>query len=253
MSPCRFNTSVPLTAMQIKRESNRRLVRLHLRIAEDVRRLRLDCGLTIAELARAVDLNPGHLWHIENGDTLPSIDVLNRLGIALGADLSVRYFAGAGPRLYDRVQAAMIEGFLRALHPRWRRELEAPVGRPSRGVLDAVLTDPGVAVVAGEVQSDLRRLEQQVRWHHEKAVALASERLEDVSELLVLRSTRATRELARVFETTLQTAYPARAADAVASLAGVAKWPGAAIIWMRVERGEATLMQRPPPGVALGR
>jgi transcriptional regulator with XRE-family HTH domain len=73
------------------------------------------------------------------------------------------------------------------------------------------------------------------------------------SRLLVLRSTRDLRELARTYEATLAAAYPARAADAVAALTSTAPWPGPAIVWMRVDGAAVRLLDGPPRGVRLGR
>jgi hypothetical protein len=75
-----------------------------------------------------------------------------------------------------------------------------------------------------------------------------------VSELLILRSTVRTRELARQFEATLRAAFPIRSADAIAALtAPEAPWPGSSIVWMHLHGTTASLMRHPPPGVALGR
>ena len=78
---------------------------------------------------------------------------------------------------------------------------------PFIGVIDIVLTDRSSPVtIAVEVYSELRRLEQQIRWSAEKADGLTSRLSRDdpasprtVSRLLVLRSTTATREIARTF------------------------------------------------------
>ena len=75
-----------------------------------------------------------------------------------------------------------------------------------------------------------------------------------VSELLVLRSTVRMRELARQFEETLSTAFPARAVDAHTALTSAnVPWPGPAILWMQVHGTHVWLMRRPPPGIGMGR
>jgi transcriptional regulator with XRE-family HTH domain len=244
-----------LTLTLIRRETSRRLRRVRTLIGEDIRRMRLDANLSVAELSRAAGVTAGHLWRIEAGQANASMEVMLAVGVALGADLSVRYFAGSGPRIHDRFQAPMVEALIRSLHPRWRVELEVPVTKPARGVIDGVLRDTiSPFVVATEVQSDLRRLEQQIRWGREKADALATPGAEPrVSQLLVLRSTVRTRELARQYEATLRAAFPARAMDAVAALTTTATWPGSAIVWMHLHGTTSTLMRHPPPGVALGR
>ncbi len=132
--------------------------------------------------------------------------------------------------------------------------------RPVRGVVDLVLVrqSAGVIVVA-EAQSELRRLEQQIRWSMDKAAAIESARIPlppspaSVSRLLILRSTATTRDLARSFETTLRTAYPAATRDVVGALTAGGAWPGAGIAWVRIEGDLVELLDGPPRGVALGR
>ena len=236
--------------------------RLGLQIGEDIRRIRMQAGVSLGELSAIVGVHKSHLARIENGEAQPSLDVLSAIGVALGADLSVRYYPGSGPRIHDRFQAPMVETLLSALDPRWGAELEVPILRPSRGVIDIVLTERmGPAVIATEVQTEMRRLEQQLRWSAEKADGLAA-RLTDeqrsiptsVSRLLVLRSTVALREIARRYSTTLATAYPARSHDCVLALTSAnAPWPGAGIVWMRVHGSQTTLLSYPPPNVSLGR
>jgi hypothetical protein len=177
--------------------------------------------------------------------------------LALGADLGVRYFQGTGPRLRDHLQVAMSEAILRHLHPIWRATPEVAVYRPVHGVIDLVLEQrPSTRTVATELHSQLRRVEQQVRWQGQKAdglAALPEQQGRDVSRLLVLRNTEATRDAVRAAEGTLRAAYPGRTADAVASLREGARWPGPTIAWMVVEAGNATLIDGPPRGVLVGR
>lgn len=226
-------------------------------LGRQVFRLRTETGVTQAALAHAAGIDQAHLSRIERGTARPSLDVLVGVAAALGADLSVRLFPGVGPRLQDRFQAPMIEALLRILDPRWTALAEVPVGQPTRGIVDLVLNDGTVGIsIAGEAQSELRRLEQSIRWSTEKSEMLASRRIygPEVSRLLLLRSTVATRDLARQFEATLSAAFPARTADAVAALRRPdVPWPGPAIVWVRVERGVGEILDRPPRGVPVGR
>ena len=218
--------------------------RLRIHVGEDIRRLRLDAGLTLTELSGVAGIDRSQLTRIEAGAASPSLDALVAIGVALGADLSLRYFAGAGPRLVDRFQAPMVECFLRGLDPRWSVRLEVPVLTPARGVVDAALIDRvSPTAVATEFQSELHRVEQQLRWNTEKAEGLADRLAEDrsggptqvVSRLLVLRSTSTTREIARRYEATLRTAYPAKARDVIEALTTPScSCPGPGIAWMRV-------------------
>lgn len=258
-----FHGGMAITRTEVARETTRRMRRLGLQNGEDIRRLRVEAGVSLAQLAEVVDVHKSHIARIESNQVQPSLEVLTAIGVALGADLSVRYFTGAGPRLHDRFQAAMTETLLRSLDPRWHVDLEVPIMRPARGVIDVVLSDPvGPTTVASEVYSELRRLEQQIRWSSEKADGLST-RLADgdpfetprkVSRLLVLRSTVATREIARRYEATLAAAYPTRTRDVVLALTtATAPWPGSGVIWMHVHGRETNLMPFPPPHVSLGR
>jgi transcriptional regulator with XRE-family HTH domain len=214
--------------------------RLHRTLGTDILRLREDSGLTRAAFARASGVDPGYLCRIEAG-ARATIDVYARIGEALGADLAVRLYPNTGPAIRDRHQAGILEALLAALHPRWRAYPEIAVRRPSRGWIDAGLHDARAATfVAFEIQSELRRLEQIVRWSAEKAASLPSwegwSQLgaePDISQLLIVRETRATRAVANEFKRVLRAAYPAHGDDAIEALVGAAAWPGPALVWAR--------------------
>ncbi len=244
----------------IEREVRLRLRRLERTVGVDMLRLRTDVAATKAQVASVAGVDRTFLGRIESGDAHPSLETLVAIATAMGADVSVRLFAGSGPRLTDRHQARMVEAVLARLAPVWRPHLEVPVWRPARGVIDGVFErlDTPLFVVS-EFMSNLARLEQQIRWSAEKAASIGSSDLvgdgpvPPVSRLLVLRSTAATRDIARQFEVTLHTAYPARTADAVRALLVGEPWPGDAVIWIRIDADGVELMDGPPRGIALGR
>jgi transcriptional regulator with XRE-family HTH domain len=150
--------------------SGRTATRLRSQIGAQIRDLRSDAGISLRGLAEAAGVNYGFLARIEQGAREPSISVLAAIAEALGADLSVRMYLNTGPRVRDHIQAAIVEELLRIAHPRWQRLTEVPVYRPARGRIDAVLHDPRAAiVVATEVHSQIRRLEQQLGWANLKA------------------------------------------------------------------------------------
>ena len=224
--------------------------------------MRADAGLSQRRLASVAGIDHGFLSQIECGRREPSLAVLVAIATALGGELRVRIYPGTGPRIRDPIQARMIEALLAILHRRWSRYLEVPVYRPVRGVIDLVIHDPvAIALGATEVQSELRRIEQQVRWSHEKADALPSAsiwRFPDpwptVDRLLVVRNTRLNREIVERFASTMATEYPATSIDAFRALtAADSQWPGSAILWVSVDGDEAKVLDRPPRGVSVGR
>jgi len=253
---------VVITNRKSARTSNGRICRdLRIAIGGEIKRMRLDAGLTQRRLALLAEIDHGFLSLIERGLREPSLAVLAAVAAALGGNVSVRLYPGTGLRLTDHIQARIVEGLIRILHPRWTWMLEVPVYRPVRGVIDLVVHDRASnLVVAVEVQSQMRRLEQQLRWSNEKSEALPSAdfwRFVDpaprVERLLVLRSTRANRDLASRFQDLLTTAYPGSTSLAYGSLtSAAAPWPGNAVVWATVEHDVARILDRPPRSVALG-
>lgn len=223
---------------------------------------REDAGLSLSRLANACGLSKGHLHALEAGRIEPRTETVARVASALGMSLSVRLYPGTGPLIRDHLQAAMIGALLGILDPRWWPRPEVLVYRPVRGVIDLVLEDSANGtMVACEAQSELRRLEQQLRWSRAKADALAAARESDeegsparpVGRLLLVRSTMRTRATVAQYANVVSAAYPARASDAHAALTGETAWPGDALLWCRVEAGRATVLDRPPRGIRVGR
>ncbi len=213
-----------------------------------------------AAVAREAGIDRSHLTRIEAGAAHPSLESLIAIATAMGADVSVRLYPGRGPRLTDRHSAPMTEAMLRQLAAVWRPHLEVGVVRPVRGFIDAVFERrDGPLFVVAEFESALPRLEQQIRWAREKAAVIGSSELVGpgptpaISRLLVVRSTEATRSVAREFEAILRTAYPAASREAVASLRAGSPWPGDAIIWVRFDGGRVEILDGPPRGVQVGR
>jgi hypothetical protein len=107
-----------------------------------------------------------------------------------------------------------------------------------RGWVDLALSDSTIGlVVAAELESVLRRIEQLIRWSAAKAEAIDA-----ASRLLVLRWTRANRQVVDESRRLLRQAYPADPRDALASLTGSAAWPGPALIWARIARVSGELV-----------
>ncbi|MBI3746727.1 MAG: helix-turn-helix transcriptional regulator [Chloroflexi bacterium] len=233
-------------------EARRVATRLHRGLAEDIRRLREDAAVSRTQLADAAGIDLSFLCRLEEGRERPSLDTYAKLSAALGADLSARFYPNTGPAIRDRHQARILEALLASLQPRWRAFPEVAVRRPSRGWIDVVLHDErSGSLVATEIQSDLRRLEQLLRWFPAKVASLPSwdgwGRLgpsPEPTRLLIVRSTAATRAIGREFARQLASDYPAHPADAIASLTGTARWPGPALVWAELEPTRVRFVSR---------
>lgn len=250
--------TVPTRRLGIERAVRHRHREAIRSIGRELLRIRVDAGATQRRVAALAGIDHTHYSRIEAGIANASLETLLAISVALGADLSFRFYPGSGPRLTDRHQARMVEALLEVLCAEWRPHVEVLVVRPVRGSIDIVLERDGL-LIAAEAHSELRRLEQQIRWASEKAASVGSSELvregvePTVSRLLVLRSTAGTRQLARQFEGTLRSAYPASTASVIASLRDGAAWPGPGIVWIRIEGDRVELLDGPPRGVNLGR
>jgi len=233
-------------------EARRQATRIHRSLGEEVARLRADAGLSAGQLGDAAGVDLAFLLRIEEGRARPSVDTLTKLTVALGADLSARIYPTTGPTIHDRHQARILEALIEFLHPRWNLYPEVAVRSPARGFIDAVLHAARERqIIATEIETDLRRLEQHMSWFQEKAASLPSwegwphlGEIETTSRLLIVRSTRATRAVARDFQRQLMTFYPAHPADAITALTGGAPWPGAAIVGAHIESGRVRFIGR---------
>lgn len=234
-------------------EARRQADRSHRSLADDVRRLREDAGATRSQLAAAAGVDLAFLCRIEDGRERPSIDTYAKLAVALGSDLSSRLYPNTGPAIRDRHQARIAEALVPQLHPRWRPYLEVGVRKPSRGWIDVVIHGARERIVlATEIQSELLRLEQLLRWTRQKVDALPSwERWLSLgdpppasSRMLIVRSTAATRSVVQEFSSLLSTEYPAHPADALAALFGESRWPGPALVWATIEPDRVRFLDR---------
>ncbi|MFN8630986.1 MAG: helix-turn-helix transcriptional regulator [Chloroflexota bacterium] len=220
-------------------------------LAAEIERACADAGISLRELARASGVDSGFIARILSCQVRASLDTYAKLAIPLGLDLAAHLYTNTGPAIRDRHSAPMLEALLETLHVRWRPATEVAVSRPSRGWIDVALHDRHARIiVAGELQSEIHRVEQLVRWHAEKAASLPSwsgwPRLDEppeISQLLVVRRTRATRAIVADFAGQLRVAYPAHPDDALAALATpAAPWPGPALVWAAVDQGRARLL-----------
>jgi transcriptional regulator with XRE-family HTH domain len=70
---------------------------LEYQVARQVIEARKRAGLTQADLAERMGTKQPHIARIEGGETLPSLDTLNRLAAALGQRLEISFRQAASP------------------------------------------------------------------------------------------------------------------------------------------------------------
>ncbi|HYO41912.1 MAG TPA: helix-turn-helix transcriptional regulator [Candidatus Limnocylindrales bacterium] len=229
-------------------------------VGRELRAARLDSGVSIRALGKAIGVDPSHLARAEAGTHALSHDALVAVATGLGRDVSLRLFEASAPLVRDRISSMMHEALLGNLDRRWMPLLEVAVHRPVRGVIDLVLRDETYGdLVAGEGHSRLHTVEGQLRHAAGKADSLPSARgwpwsdaieAPPASRLLVLRSCAAMHDLVRALPTTFATAYPGDTERAVAALTGGAeRWPGSSIVWVRVDGARTRVLPGVPPAL----
>jgi len=72
-----------ITKTMVRNESARRVRMQELRMGEELRRLRMDAGLSLRELGAATGLHPSYLQRIETGAVQPSLENLTISGSPL--------------------------------------------------------------------------------------------------------------------------------------------------------------------------
>jgi transcriptional regulator with XRE-family HTH domain len=242
---------------KVEIEARRRVAAARRQLAVDIRRMRADVGLSQVRLAAEARIAQSYLSRIESDEAVPSLEIYGRIATALGADLACRVYPNTGPAVHDRHQVAIARALLKVLHPRWQRWPEVAVRRPARGWIDLVLNDATEReVIACEIESELRRLEQLLRWSAEKAASLPSasewpyglDETVGVSRLLVIRATRRNRDLAREFDEVIAAAFPGSPASDLAAVSGTGRWPGPALLWAHASDAGYRISASPAPG-----
>jgi transcriptional regulator with XRE-family HTH domain len=196
--------------------ADRRTRDLRRGIVEQLVRLRDDAGISAHELAAAAGMFDGYVARIVAGAERPTLEAYGRLAAVLGADLSVRLYPNTGPAIRDRHQAPILYCHLGNATRPGARSPRSPFRRPSRGWIDVGLHEPRERIiVATEIQGALARMEQLIRWSAAKPGSVPSwdgwappGESPEISRLLVVRRTRATRQIAAEFASQLRVATP---------------------------------------------
>ena len=214
------------TSLQRDIRGRQRSVRVA--VVSELERVRRDENVSLRRLGRAVGVDQSHLARVVTGDRSPSW-----MPSSLRPPASDTTFQSAcSPR---PVRASAITSRRGRSKRSWRPSTRAgsPASRwPStsrcRGVIDVVLQDRTSGdIVAAEAHSALHAVERQLRWAGQKADALPSARgwpwsdrpePPRIGRLLILRSSRAMRDLVATVPRTFATAYPARTSVATDAL-----------------------------------
>ncbi len=199
-------------------------VPIRIQFARLCRETRTLLDITQQALADAAGVSRSTIAMIEAGQANSSLDVVMRIGDALGVDIEVvgRPPFVLGTRVGDAVHArcsGYVDRRMRA--DRWltAREVEV-VGQRSHGWIDLLAFDPHTgALLIIEVKTridDIGALERQVAWYERSAIPVARDLgwvPQTVTSWLVLLASDEVDDALRAYRDVLQLAFPRRAGE----------------------------------------
>jgi transcriptional regulator with XRE-family HTH domain len=188
--------------------------RLRIGVGGDVRAARLNRGLTLADVARAVGVSASTESRLERG-ILQHVDVmlLARTCAVVGLDLAMRTYPGGEP-IRDAAQVALLRDFQRLVHPSvdWAAEVPLP-NQGDQRAWDVLLRGRGwvygveAETAPNDGQATIRRLTLKQRDGGVDGV------------LLVVRDTHASRAFVREIRDVVGSTFPVRRERALELLA----------------------------------
>ncbi len=172
----------------------------------------MSVGWTQRTVAQRSKSSQASVSRLEAGDARLSLILVSRIVGALGMDLSVRVFPGAGIGLRDSGQLALAELLRTQAHPSWRIGFEVPIGNDSRQAADMVLIGDSAALHL-EQESRLVDFQAQLRGGQLKRDGLQQRLRTHVAFVLALRDTETNRAAVRANKAVIAAALPATAPD----------------------------------------
>jgi transcriptional regulator with XRE-family HTH domain len=161
-------------------------------LGAELRRARLDRGLSQRAVAAELDCSHTTVWRIESGEEpLVALTALWRFAAVVGLDPVLRCYPGPGS-IRDAGHQALVARFRRCVGPSWTWTTEAPLPNPlDQRAWDVLLRGPVLIGVECETSpDDGQALERRLNLKQRDG---GVDRL-----VLVLADTRHNRELVRV-------------------------------------------------------
>jgi transcriptional regulator with XRE-family HTH domain len=206
-------------------------------VARRLRETRLALDVSQREVAAVVGVSRGYVAHLEDGSANPSLDVVERLGSALGIEFELTArtpLADPSPRQRDVVHAwcsGYVDRRLRRAGWVTKREVEIVHGR-HHGWIDLVAFEPVTSsMLVVEIKTrldDVGGVERQMSWYERSAMPLAHRvgwRPARVSAWLLLLASDEVEGALRTNRAVIATGFPARASILRASIDRVSSMP----------------------------
>lgn len=209
-----------------------RIQRQIQRLGTDARMARVAEGMSQAAVASRAKVSQTSVGRLEAGDARLSVMIIGSVFSALGMELSLRAFPGAGVRLRDSGQIALTEVIHLEAHPSWRLSLEAPVGDQNGQAADVLLLGRSFGIHI-EVESALVDLQAQLRKGQLKRDWLARRAGINLAFVMALRESERNRAAVRNVASVVRAALPAPSREVLAALRGGLALNRDGLLWIR--------------------
>ena len=169
---------------------------------------------------------------LEAGDVRISLAIVFRIMAALGMDLSVKAYPGAGIGLRDSGQLALAELIRAQANESWRVAFEVPTREDGRQAADLVF----FGVSGGlhlELESRLVDFQAQLRSGQLKREAIQQRHAARFAFVLALRDTLANRAAVRAHAGVVRAALPSRSSDIWRSIRTGGPMQADGLLWLR--------------------
>lgn len=212
---------------------NRRARRIRERLGTELHTIRLDFGLSQAQLARRTEIAQSVVSDIERGRGNYSLEIFCRLASAVGHEASVpRLFPIEGVSLRDSGQLELARVVIHQAHALWTPRLEDPVGDPpDRRAADLLLLSDLEALHI-EIIRTLFDFQAQLRRERLKQQSLALRLDVPVRLLLAFPDRASVRRVVAAYADLVRAALPMGSPEAWRSIRTGKPLGGDGILWI---------------------
>lgn len=202
------------------------------RLGIEARIARVGEGMSQSAIAARAGVSQKSVGRVESGDPRLSVMIVGSVFSALGMDLSMRAYPGAGVRLRDSGQIALTESIRADTHRAWRISLETPVGDQTGQAADMLLLARSFGIHV-EIESRLVDLQAQLRKGKLKRDALERKLGVRLAFVLGLGESQRNRIAVASVAGVVRAALPAPSREVLTALRNGTQLSQDGLLWVR--------------------
>ena len=202
-------------------------------IGREVELARTNLALTPTAAARLAKVAPGTQRRVEAGDPSVSIDVMCRVGAAMGLKVWGKAFPAATPSLRDTGQLAIADHLRAAANTSVRTSIEYGMGNAR--AIDVVCFGIG-EIICIEIERVLADWQAQYRAADAKRTDLAASHQRPVRLVMAVEDTRRNRALVQEHATLIRSMLPSGTRQIMGVLRSGGELGRDGLLWVRPAR-----------------